>query len=482
MTDKLNFSLAESKPPSEGRSYRLIIIINLFILVVACAIFAFILLRSSEVLPPPENGPSLSGEAQKQLALKLERQGLDSVAASAWKQYLLQVKPEKKNAARIWFRIGKLYQDSNQYDKALAAYYRSERFAHIAALSTDIGRRVQECLTSMGKFAALREELAGRVGLKGAGTGGKSAGENTVVAEIGSQKITIADLDHLIDQSIDRQLYRSTPYLPKDAFNREKQKLFEAFSTTPRRLNFLRQYLAETVLYREALASKLLNDPDIRSEIKADQRALLAERELEKTYAKDIHITNGDLETYYQANKKDYRQPEQTKISLIVAKNAAAAQKVRAAVKQGKSFAQLARSYSIDPTSAKNGGRIDQWIRKGQPIDIPEISGNPKAAKLIFTAEAGTVLPENIQGKNGIDIIRVDKRQPGQVQPFNAVKNKVKADLLARKEQEVRTQLLQQLKNKYNVVIHTSAFPPDQQKSAGGNASNQNPRSQAKQH
>lgn len=467
MTDKLNFSLPESQSPSEGRYYRLIIIINLFIMVVACAIFAFILLRSSAVLPPPNNGPALSGKAQKQLALKLERQGLDSVAASAWKQYLLQVKPEKKNAARIWFRIGKLYQDSNQYDKALAAYYRSERFAHIAALSPDIGRRVQECLTSMGKFAALREELAGRVGLKGAGAGEKSAGENTVVAEIGSQKITLSDLDHLIDQSIERRLYRDTPYLPESDFNREKEKLFEKFSTTPHRMDFLRQYLAETLLYREALASKLLNDPGVRAEIKADQRALLAEREIEKTYAKDIHITNGDLKTFYQANNEDYRQPERAKISLIVAKNAAAAQKVRAAVKQGKGFAKLARSYSADRKTAKNGGRIDQWIRKGQPIDIPEISGNPKAAKQIFTTKAGTVLSENIKGKNGICIIRVDKRQPGQVQSFDAVKNEVKENLLARKEQEVRTQLLQRLKNKYNVVIHTSVFTKDQGKNAG---------------
>ena len=469
MTDNLNFNLPDRQSPSAGTSYRLVIIINLIILVVACAIFAFILLQSSEVLSP-ETGPSLSGEAQKQLALKLERQGLNDVSASAWEQYLAQARPQKAAAARIWFRIGKLYQDADQYDKALAAYYRSERFARIPALSPDLGRRVQECLESMGKFAALRDELAERVGLKGSGSGGKSAGENTVVAEIGSRKITLADLDHLIDQAIDRRLYRMNPDMPKDAFDQEKEKLFEAFSTTPKRMDFLRQYLAQTLLYREAIAEKLMDAPGVRSEIKAAEQSLLAEREIEKTYAREIHITNGDLKNYYAAHKDAYLQPERAKISLIVVKNTRAAKKVRAALKQGKNFAELARRYSTDTASAQNGGRIDTWINKGDAADIPEIGRSKAAATLIFTTKAGSVAAQNVLLKNGIAIVRVDQRQPEQQKPFDSVKDEVNGALLARKEQAVRNDLLNRLKDKYNVVIHASALAPRQGETAGSAA------------
>lgn len=46
-------------------------------------------------------------------------------------------------------------------------------------------------------------------------------------------------------------------------------------------------------------------------------------------------------------------------------------------------------------------------------------------------------------------------------QTFDAVKNDVYKTLRAKKEQEIQHQLLTQLKNKYDVVIHQSAFPAE---------------------
>ena len=57
-------------------------------------------------------------------------------------------------------------------------------------------------------------------------------------------------------------------------------------------------------------------------------------------------------------------------------------------------------------------------------------------------------------------------------QPFDAVKNDVYKALRSQKEQEVRQQLLMQLKDQYDVVVHQSAFaesPQPQPETKTGN-------------
>ena len=101
----------------------------------------------------------LSGKKLEELALKLEDQKLSGAAARTWIEYLETARPGGEEAARIWFRVGKLHQDASEYEPALEAYYRSEALAKIDELEPEISKRTADCLEALGKFAALNYEL-----------------------------------------------------------------------------------------------------------------------------------------------------------------------------------------------------------------------------------------------------------------------------------------------------------------------------------
>jgi hypothetical protein len=310
MTNQLDFSLPGREAISLTPFSRTGIVINLIILLIVCGILVLLLMRSGSQ-PIIMKGVTLSDASQKELALKLEQQGLQDSAAAAWIEYLSIAVQKPDDIARIWFRIGKLFQDTHQYEKALDAYYRSEHFAKVDEISSEIARRIQECLESMGKFAALRDELSFRVNMKNTtADNSNNSARDTVVAEIGAQKITLSDLDHRIEKEIDRQLSLMAPSISDDLKKQQKEALLKELTTTTQRQRMLNQYLAEEILYREARASNLMEDPDIQAEVQNQERAILAQKVIQKAYAELIKITPEDLATYYEAHKEDYQKQQ----------------------------------------------------------------------------------------------------------------------------------------------------------------------------
>jgi parvulin-like peptidyl-prolyl isomerase len=77
---------------------------------------------------------------------------------------------------------------------------------------------------------------------------------------------------------------------------------------------------------------------------------------------------------------------------------------------------------------------------------------------VIFVTDAGEVVGEDIKTDKGIHIIKVLMREPERKQTFDEVKNEAFLALRSRKEGEVQQQLLDELKEQYDVVIHQSTF------------------------
>lgn len=249
----------------------------------------------------------LSSEKQKQLALKLEQQGLNAASAEVWKEYLATSTVNAEETARIWYRIGKLYMQDNQYDMALAALYRSESFAKPNDISTETARLIQECLESMGRFAALHYELTDQTGSSSMEADSAIAGSgNPVVAEIGPEKIMKSDLDSRIEYLIETQISQLAGYLTEDQINKQKEELLKRYSTDSQRKVFLNQYIGEELLYRDAIKQGLMDSQELKGQLKDMERSFLAAKLVEKTYSQEIKITQVDLESYYEANKEKY--------------------------------------------------------------------------------------------------------------------------------------------------------------------------------
>jgi len=450
MTDKLDLSLPERERPAPRRPGTSNLLLTALLIAVAMNVFLGLAGRRRTTGPCAPAPNVLPAEPQKQLALRLEKQGLHEAAADAWREYISVAPLDKESTARIWFRIGTLRQEAGTLSRALDAYYRSESFGRIDGLALEIGRRTQECLETMGKFAALRYELSERVGMD------NTQVPDDVLAEIGPQKISKSELDRRMEEQIEQQLGQFAAFLPDEEKNKQKEALLKQFSSSTQRLRFLHQMIIEEVLYRKARESKITDDPEVRALLKAQERAVLAQKMIEREFADKIKITPGDLTTYYEAHKSEYVRPERARISHILTADEESARNAMEKLKGGRDFGELAREVSLDDSTREKGGEVGDWVAKGE--SVPGIGTSAEAGNLIFSTGQGKVAESFVKSEKGFHLIRVQEREEERQRTYDEVRSDIFRALRAQKEGEVQEALFAELKDRYDVVVHHSVF------------------------
>jgi len=119
---------------------------------------------------------------------------------------------------------------------------------------------------------------------------------------------------------------------------------------------------------------------------------------------------------------------------------------------------------SIDASTREKEGKIADWIEKGKGDDIAGIGTSEDAVRVIFSTDADQIAGENIKTDKGIHIIKVLEKESERQKTFEEVKNEIFRALRSRKERDVQQKLLKQLKQRYDVVIHQSAFADTESK------------------
>ncbi|MFH1076754.1 MAG: peptidyl-prolyl cis-trans isomerase, partial [Pseudomonadota bacterium] len=382
LTDQLNLNLPIKK---EKKNYSAAILLILIVIGLVSAINMYILynLKQSNM----QNGshtPSLETEPQKELAMKLESRGLALPAIEAWQEYL-ESTIDQKDAASIWYRIGKLYQYTDKHDYAVESFYSSEMLDKGSEYKKELSRQIQETFEALGKVSSLKHELTERTGIdeKAAET------DQEVIAEIGAEKITSSQMDQLIEHEVEQALRSYARVLPEEGIAKQKNALLKRFESPHERLGLINQLIAEEVLYRKAREMKLNENEKVRELLRDTERKMLAGELIDKTVSEQVKITEGDIKLYYDANIKDYLQPDRIQISHIQVKDKAAAQKVLDRLKEkAASFEDLAKEISEDVPTKNQGGAIQGWINRND--DIPAIGKMPELFDEIFSLNPGS--------------------------------------------------------------------------------------------
>jgi peptidyl-prolyl cis-trans isomerase D len=167
-----------------------------------------------------------------------------------------------------------------------------------------------------------------------------------------------------------------------------------------------------------------------------------------------VHISEADLRNYYDQHRDQYRQPEQVKVSHILIKTpvpgpdgkvdeksvAEAQQRAEDLLKQiksGANFEDLAKKYSEDPGSAKNGGSLG-WIGKGQTV--------PEFEKVAFSLPKGQ-MSGIVKSSYGFHIIRVDDKHEAELKSLEEVKGEIEPILKRQQAQQMAQNEAQKILN-----------------------------------
>jgi peptidyl-prolyl cis-trans isomerase D len=167
------------------------------------------------------------------------------------------------------------------------------------------------------------------------------------------------------------------------------------------------------------------------------------------------NVSPGDLQSYYDQHRDEYRVPEQVKVSHIliktplpaaggkedekaVAEARKKAEDVLKEVKAGGDFAKLAEKYSEDPGSAKSGGSLG-WVGRGRTV--------PEFEKAAFSLGKGQT-SDLVKSSYGFHILRVEDKQDAHLKTLAEVKSeieeKVKQQKVTRATEAAANALLSQ--------------------------------------
>ena len=156
--------------------------------------------------------------------------------------------------------------------------------------------------------------------------------------------------------------------------------------------------------------------------------------------AEQVSITPAELQQYYKAHQDDYRIPETVTVRHILIKTPtpdadgkvdqkavdAARAKIEDIDKQlkaGASFADLAKKYSEDPGSAKDGGLLPPLTR-GRTV--------PEFEKAAFNTPVGQTTGI-IRTSYGFHIIHVEAKQDARLKPLDEVQAQIEPILKKQK-------------------------------------------------
>ncbi|MEJ2648625.1 MAG: hypothetical protein P8016_09490 [Sedimentisphaerales bacterium] len=301
MENKLDFSLPEKKAKTSFAAYVSIILLLILIGLTSVNIFVK---PPKKALSSENTATSLTPEQMKDLASKLASRSLYTRAAGLWQEYLANAALSDTERATGLFQIASLYEKANKYDEAIEYFYRSETVAKVADLEPQLNVHIKNCFEKLGKFSELRYELMDRTSFNKEEKAGSE-----VIAEIGPEKITQADLDALIEQTIDMQLAPVKSFMTTEQLNEQKKQLLDQYKTPSAKSQFLQSWLAQEILYRDALEQELPKQSDIKTQLDQMTRQVLSQQLMNRELADKINVTETDLQTYYQANKDKYVEP-----------------------------------------------------------------------------------------------------------------------------------------------------------------------------
>ena len=127
------------------------------------------------------------------------------------------------------------------------------------------------------------------------------------------------------------------------------------------------------------------------------------------------------------------------------------------------SFIWYSKSITFEEATKEKGGEISGAVTVEAPV--PGVGVSEEFTKAVFATEAGQVAEAVVKSDKGWHVIRVLERIPERTPQLDEMQSRVMQELRRIKEQELQERLLEELKEDYNVVIHTKQFPVEEETS-----------------
>lgn len=235
-----------------------------------------------------------------------------------------------------------------------------------------------------------------------------------------------------------------------DEINRKSPYLRARYESLDRRKSLLQNIVRRELLAEEAARRGLDKDPDVQRTMKQ----VMIQKLLAKVYKERVEskgVTDEELKKFYQDHFKEYNKPEQVRISIILVKDKAAADKVLAEANKAKGnmrvWRELVRKYSQDKVSKIRGGDLRYFDAQTTRVAKPLVEAAFKLGK-----------PGQITGPIKTDkgwyVIRLTHRRKAFKRTLEEVKDQITQRILRQKRSAAIKAFIEELRKKAKIKVY----------------------------
>jgi parvulin-like peptidyl-prolyl isomerase len=236
----------------------------------------------------------------------------------------------------------------------------------------------------------------------------------------------------------------------QDRINKQSPYVRARYTSMEQKKEFLDTLVRFEVLAKEARKRGYDADPEVVRTMKQVMIQKLLKDEFEsKTKPEDIG--DDEMKKYYDAHLSDYNKPEEVRVSAIIVKDKAKAEKAAAEAKQpanadNKAFRDLVDKYSEDADSKSRGGDLRFFA-----ADVKGIP--PEVVKASFTLKNTGDVAGPIQTAGGYYVLKQTGLRKAIAKSFDDVKRQIQNRLFRDKRTEAMEAFVSQLKKDAKIEI-----------------------------
>ncbi len=214
------------------------------------------------------------------------------------------------------------------------------------------------------------------------------------------------------------------------------------FNNPEGRKRVVEELVNQELAYLDAMEKGMDKDEEFVKQFEMMREGLLKQYAIGKLLS-DLEVTDKDAEEYYNEHPEYFKQPEKLNANHILVETEEKANEIKEKIENGLSFEDAAKEFSTCPSN-QAGGSLGEFER-GQMV--------PEFEKVAFELPVDKV-SDPVKTDFGYHIILVKGKKEEGTMPFAEVKEDLKNQLLAVKQQEKYVNETNKLKDKYKVEIN----------------------------
>lgn len=247
--------------------------------------------------------------------------------------------------------------------------------------------------------------------------------------------------DYVIAKAGKQEIYFSEVERVASKLERHLKENFD--KALPWRLDFIQNYVIQTVLTQKAEREKIDRDPEVAFELELARRRVLSDVLIGRRI-NEIRVSHEDIRKYYDENLSRFGTPERIRLSYLRVEDQAEAAEVASQLEKGKSLKKASQTKVV---------KVGEWIPGNAPAAAGLEDLKPEQWKEIFRLETGKTSGA-FETPRGFTFFQIDEREKGTAKPFEEVRQQIEMEYAVKIREKVISEYLHEIFLQEGVEIY----------------------------